>query len=171
MFDERKKMQEDLYMVKSELGWIISGRTTTKECQQDESNKVCFYLYYQVKYQLNFIKWMRKNIQLYLDQTLKTWRNLETIGIKPNFHSEPNNLILDKFKNTVTKKELRYLWAGHGERKIQVFYLKLRIVTSYIKVISQKLWERFWTISKIWRYNQGTVWQKYYREDWISRSA
>ena len=39
--NERKKIQENLNMVNSKLGWIISERKTTKECRQDKG----FYIY------------------------------------------------------------------------------------------------------------------------------
>ena len=54
MLDERKRIQDNLFMVKSKLGWVMSGRASSEKVHQDETP--CLYLPHQsIKCQLTII--------------------------------------------------------------------------------------------------------------------
>lgn len=71
MLDERERMQENLYIVKSKLGWITSRRTTTKECRQDERNMFLLTISSQIPTELHQMD--KEKHSTIFNQTLKTY--------------------------------------------------------------------------------------------------
>ena len=89
MLDKQEVVQENLYVLKSKLGWILSGRTTIRE-SQDEN--ILFLLSTSSDIPSELHKMKRENqIAMFKPNVEDLW-NLENIGIKPKEKGERDAL-------------------------------------------------------------------------------
>ena len=115
MLDTRTKIQDNLYLVKSKLGWIVSGRTITTDFQTDESTMFAITSSSRLPRDIHFMN-EEDRTNLFEPNVEDMW-NLESIGIKPDDPKEKDNIALEMFKNTVTKEDQRYSvsWPWRNE--------------------------------------------------------
>ena len=80
MLDKREVVQENLYVLESKLGWILSGRTTIRKSQD---KNILFLLSTSSDIPSELHKMKRENqIAMFKSNVEGLW-NLENIGIKP----------------------------------------------------------------------------------------
>ena len=116
MLDKREVVQENLYVLESKLGWVLSGRTTIRE-PQDEN--ILFLLPTSSDIPSELHKMKRENqIAMFKPNVEDLW-NLENIGIKPKEKGESDDFVMDWFKGTVSRKDKRYFvsWARREENE------------------------------------------------------
>ena len=115
MLDTRTKIQDNLYLVKSKLGWIMSGRTITTDFQTDESTMFSIRSSSRLPRDIHFMN-EEDRTNLFEPNVEDMW-NLESIGIKPDDPKEKDDIALEMFKNTVTKEDQRYSvsWPWRNE--------------------------------------------------------
>ena len=116
MLDKREVVQENLYVLESKLGWILSGRTTIRE-SQDEN--ILFLLSTSSDIPSELHKMKRENqIAMFKPNVEDLW-NLENIGIKPKEKGERDYFVMDWFKGTVSRKVKRYFvsWPWREENE------------------------------------------------------
>ena len=107
ILDEYKKMQDNLCIINSKLGWIISGRVSSTNGNEEEN--VMFAM-------TPVSSCLPANIHLmttetgssYFELNIEKLWNLETIGIKSNDNQERDYLVMQIFKKTITKENKRY---------------------------------------------------------------
>ena len=135
MLDKREVVQENLYVLESKLGWILSGRTTIRE-SQDEN--ILFLLSTSSDIPSELHKMKRENqIAMFKPNVEDLW-NLENIGIKPKEKGERDDFVMDWFKGTVSRKDKRYFvswpWREENESHLpENFELSLGRLKSLIK--------------------------------------
>ena len=135
MLDKREVVQENLYVLESKLGWILSGRTTIRE-SQDEN--ILFLLSTSSDIPSELHKMNRENqIAMFKPNVEDLW-NLENIGIKPKEKGERDDFVMDWFKDTVSRKDKRYFlswpWREENESHLpENFELSLGRLKSLIK--------------------------------------
>ena len=135
MLDKREVVQENLYVLESKLGWILSGRTTIRE-SQDEN--ILFLLPTSSDIPSELHKMKRENqIAMFKPNVEDLW-NLENIGIKPKEKGERDDFVMDWFKGTVSRKDKRYFvswpWREENESHLpENFELSLGRLKSLIK--------------------------------------
>ena len=105
MLDKREVVQENIYVLESKLGWILSGRATIRK-SQDEN--ILFLLSKSSHIPSKLQKMNRENpIAMFKPNVEDLW-NLENIRIKPKEKGERDDFVMDWFKGTVRRKDKRY---------------------------------------------------------------
>ena len=105
MLDKREIVQENLYVLESKSGWILSGRTTIRE-SQDENKLFLLPTSSHIPSELH--KMNRDNQVAMFKPNVKDLWNLENIGINPKEKGERDDFVMDCFKGTVSRKDKRY---------------------------------------------------------------
>ena len=90
MLDEWEAVQENLYGLESKLGWILSGRTTIRE-SQDENTLFLRSTSSHIPSELH--KSNRKNQITMFQSNVEDFWNLENIGIKLKENSERDDFV------------------------------------------------------------------------------
>ena len=106
ILDERKKMQDNLYVINSKLGWIISGKASSTN--DNDKENVMFGVTPTSSYLPGDIHLMttERNSALFEPNIDEVW-NLETIGIKSKDNQEEDNLVIQIFRSTISKNDKR----------------------------------------------------------------
>ena len=116
---ERRKIQENLYLLKSKVGWIISGRT--KDDQQQHENTM-FVVSATNQIAKNVVHMDEKQDVTSFEPHVEDLWKLESIGIRPKDSTEKNDIAMEMFQNTVTKEGERYFisWPWRNEYQIML---------------------------------------------------
>ena len=128
MLDKREVVEENLFVLESKLGWIISGRTTIRE-SQDEN--ILFLLSTSSHIPSELHKMNRENQIAMLKPNVKDLWNLENFGIKPKGTGKRNDFVMDCFKGTVSRKDKRYFvswpWREKNESNLPENFLNCHL--------------------------------------------
>jgi len=103
MLDERKRIQDNLFVVKSKLGWIMSGRATLETVHHDENTMFVLTTFSQMPTDLHQMIY-EKQLNMFEPNVVEDMWNLESIGIKPKDKTERDDLVLEKFQNTFSRR-------------------------------------------------------------------
>ena len=121
--DERKKIQDSLYDISSKLGWIISGLVSSTNGNEKEN--VMFSM-------TSASRCLPANIHLVstdrdsalFEPNIEELWNLGTTGIKSKDNQGRDDLVMQIFKNTITKEDRRFQvsWPWRSTTKVRVLY-------------------------------------------------
>ena len=104
ILDERKKTQDNLYVINQKLLWIISGRASSTN--DNEKENIMFAITPASRYlpvDIDLMT-MERDSALFEANIEELW-NLETIRIKSKANQERDDLVMQMFKNTITKED------------------------------------------------------------------
>ena len=103
VLDERKKLQSGLHIIKTKFGWILSGKMTVKK---DGTPENTLFVMTQTSSRLppEVHKMHSENTLSAFQPQIEDLWNLETIGINPKSKDERDDLVMESFKNTVSKQ-------------------------------------------------------------------
>ena len=122
MLDKREVVQENIYVLESKLAWILSGRTTIRE-SQDEN--ILFLLSTSSHIPSELHKINRENqIAMFKPNVEDLW-NLENIGIKPKEKGERDDFVMDWFKETVSRKDKCYFVSWPWREEMNLTFPKI----------------------------------------------
>ena len=116
---ERKQVQDNLYLLKSTVGWILSGRTSREDQPQDES--AMFVMSTTARAAPHVLHMDDKESMTFEPDLEDLWK-LESIGIKPDDPREKDDIAMEMFKNSVIKRDNRYSisWPWRNDDQINL---------------------------------------------------
>ena len=116
---ERKKVIPGLYLLRSHLGWILSGRLPTEEKKASEVSMFLMTGNSSRQYQQSFVVPL-ENINNFVKPNLGEFLKLETIGIKEPINGCDDDQAIQNFHDTVRKTNKRYevTWPWKEERSL-----------------------------------------------------
>ena len=104
---ERIKMHEGLYIIKSKFGWMINGRTKTKEGSKDENVMlVMTHSINNIFPEIHQFTLAEPSLQPAPD--IDEFWELEAIGIIPPDKTKYDDGVMEHFNNTVIEENGRY---------------------------------------------------------------
>lgn len=95
-------MQPVLYLLSSQLGWILSGRTHQIDENMDDMNMLIMTHGRNLTNTEVF-----SNVDRAVQMKPDFW-NIESIGIRDKCQSKDDNRAMENFKNTIVYKDQRY---------------------------------------------------------------
>ena len=107
ILDERKKTQDNLYVINSKLGWIISARVSSTNDNEKENVMFTMTPASSCLPANIYLMIMETDFALFEPNIEELW-NLETIGIKSKDNQERDSSVMQMFKKTITKENRRY---------------------------------------------------------------
>ena len=102
-----KKIQDNPYVINSEVEWILSCRASSTNGSEQE-NVIFAMTPVSSCLPSNIHPMAMERDSVLFEANIEELWNLETIGIKSNINQERDDLVMQMFQNTITIEDRRY---------------------------------------------------------------